>query len=265
MKEQKVFYYKDELNDEFSGITRKTRVIDEKFKYVHKNIFWKICEFVAYRIIMLPFAYLYTKIKFRNKIVGKEKLKAAGKSGYFMYANHTLMGGDAFIPNIVNFPRKTYTIVHPDNISTKFGPWNTFLLMNGALPLPSNLKASKNFFAAMEHFAGKGKALQIYPEAHIWPYYTKIRPFKEISFRYPVKFDKPVFCFTNTYHKRRHGDKVKVITYIDGPFYKNPDLPPKEQEMDLRNRVYEAMCERAKLSTYEYTTFIKIDSEEGAK
>jgi len=257
MKEKKKYYYSDELNDEFSGVSRKTRVIDEKFKYVHKNPFWKIGEFFAYRVIMLPFAWIYDKIKFRHKIVGKDKLKQV-KTGYFMYANHTLMGGDAFIPNIVNYPKKTYSVVHPDNISLKFG--NTFLLLNGATPLPSTPSAMKNFINALDKLSQKG-AIQIYPEAHIWPYYTKIRPFKETSFRYPVKFDKPVYCFTNTYHKRKHGDRIKVITYIDGPFYADKTKPSKEQEVELRNKVYTAMCERAKLNTYEFAEYVRVDKE----
>lgn len=43
-----------------------------------------------------------------------------------------------------------------------------------------------------------------------------------------------------------------MITYIDGPFYYDKSLSNKESEIDLRNRVYEKMCERAKTSTYEY-------------
>lgn len=28
----------------------------------------------------------------------------------------------------------------------------------------------------------------------------------------------PVMCFTNTYQKRKHGQKPRIVTYIDGPF-----------------------------------------------
>ena len=37
MKEQEIYYYSDELNDEFSGSHITPRVIDEKYKYLHKN------------------------------------------------------------------------------------------------------------------------------------------------------------------------------------------------------------------------------------
>ena len=35
MKEQKIIYYKDELNDEFSGAEITPRKIDENYKYKH--------------------------------------------------------------------------------------------------------------------------------------------------------------------------------------------------------------------------------------
>ena len=249
---QKTIYFEDELNDEFSGIVRNTIKIDGDFEYIKKSSLWNLTSFFVYRIVMVPVAWLYTKIKFRHKVVNKKVLKKTD-GGYFMFGNHTLMGGDAFIPNVINLPKKTYTIVHPDNLS-KFGLKN-FLQMNGALPLPATTSATKNFMEAIEKRVIEGHAIQIYPEAHIWPYYTKIRPFKSTSFRYPVKFDEPTYCFTNTFHKRKFSKKPKVITYVDGPFYPNKDLPPKEREQDLRDRVYETMRLRSELNTYEYIKY----------
>ncbi len=256
MKE-KTIYFEDELNDEFSGVVRNTIKIDGGFEYIKKSSLWNLTSFFVYRIVMVPVAWLYTKIKFRHKIVNKKVLKKTD-GGYFMFGNHTLMGGDAFIPNIINLPKKTYTIVHPDNLS-KFGLKN-FLQMNGALPLPATATATKNFIEAIEKRVIEGSVIQIYPEAHIWPYYTKIRPFKSTSFRYPVKFDEPTYCFTNTFHKRKFSKKPKVITYIDGPFYPNKELPLKEQEQDLRDRVYEAMKLRSELNTYEYIKYEKKEN-----
>ena len=77
----------------------------------------------------------------------------------------------------------------------------------------------------------------IYPEAHIWPYYTKIRPFKNVSFAYPVNLEKPVYCMTNTYQSYgKKKDKIKIINYIDGPFYANKELSTKEQKRKLENQ-----------------------------
>ncbi len=243
------YYYEDELNDEFSGITRKKIVVDESFKYIHNNVFWKIAEFIVHRIIVTPVAQLYRMIKFHNKLYGKEKVKGFGGK-YIIYGNHTQIPGDGFLPPMFLFPRKPYFVVNPDNIAAK-GTRN-IMMMLGAIPTPTILKGLRPFENALKTRLDKGHPIVVYPEAHVWPYYTKIRNFKSTSFKYAVKFDVPVFCFTNVYVKRKHSKKPKMITYIDGPFYYNKDLSNKESEIDLRNRVYEAMCERSKESNYEY-------------
>ena len=113
----------------------------------------------------------------------------------------------------------------------------------------------KNFLNYISYRINKNNSITIYPEAHIWPYYTKIRPFKSVSFKYPIKLNKPVFCITNTYQKRSN-DKVKIVSYIDGPFFKNDNLSQKQAQEDLRNRVYEKMVERTKNSNVEVIKYI---------
>ena len=101
-------------------------------------------------------------------------------------------------------------------------------------------------------------SITIYPEAHIWPYYTKIRPFKDVSFKYPVQLNAPAYCFTNTYQSYgKNNDKIKIVTYIDGPFYPNKELPPKQSQKELRDRIYNCMVERSKNSNIEHIKYIK--------
>lgn len=255
---QKTIYYNSESNEEVAGIVRNTIKINGDYEYVKKSSLWNLTACFVYRVIMIPVAFFYTKIKFRHKIINKKVLKEAKESGYFLYGNHTLFGGDAFIPNVINFPKKTYTVVHPDNLSKRC--LKTFLEMNGAIPTPSTASATKNFIQTLEKRVVERSVIQIYPEAHVWPFYTKIRPFTSSAFRYPVKFSEPVFCFTNTFHKRKFSKKPKVITYVDGPFYPDLSLSLKEQEQDLMNKVYNTMCERAKNNTYEYVKYIKKEN-----
>ena len=104
----------------------------------------------------------------------------------------------------------------------------------------------------------KKSSITIYPEAHIWPYYTKIRPFKDVSFKYPVQLNVPAFCFTNTYQSYgKNNDKIKIVTYIDGPFYSNKELPQKQSQKELRDRIYNCMVERSKNSNIEHIKYIK--------
>lgn len=248
MKEKKVIYYKDELNDEFSKAKIIPREIDEKYAYIPKSKLWDICSYVLQNIISMPIKILYSKIKFRIKYIGKEKLKKYKKQGYFIYVNHTQIFADTFIPSIGNYPKRNFFIVNPENVSMKF--LGNLVQLLGAIPIPTKKEAIKNFIQAIEKRIKKGYSITIYPEAHIWPYYTKIRPFKSVSFKYPIKFDTPVFCMTNTYQKYKKS-KVKIVTYIDGPFFANKDLGLQEQKEDLRNRVYECMVNRSKNSNIE--------------
>ena len=138
--------------------------------------------------------------------------------------------------------------------------------MLGAIPIPSDIKAMKNFLATIEEKIKNKNSITIYPEAHIWPYYTKIRPFKAVSFKYPVKLNAPTYCITNTYQSYgRHNNKIQLVSYVDGPFYPNEELPLKERQQDLRDRVYEKMVERSKNNNVEHIKYVKIEKNEEKK
>ena len=252
----KIIYYEDELNDEFSKSSIEPRIIDENYKYVHKNPLWNLCSFVLQNILSVPIKILYAKIKFRIKYIGKEKIKPYRKEGYFIYGNHTQPFADTFIPSIPMYPKRNFLIVNPVNISLK--GTGTLVEMLGAMPIPSNKSAMKNFLNAIKQKINKGYAITIYPEAHIWPYYTKIRPFKDVSFKYPVQLEKPAFCITNTYQSYgKNNQKIKIVSYIDGPFFPSKELTLKEQQRELRNKIYNCMSERSKNSNIEHIKYIK--------
>lgn len=261
MDKRKVIYYKDELNDEFSLATITAKKIDGNYKYEHHSFFKKFTHFFWYRIVATPIAFIYTKLVFHHKVINKKLFKPFKKKGYFVYGNHTQDIGDAFIPNVINFPKTNYIIVHPNNVSMPVLGKITPSL--GALPLPDDLVAYKNFIKAVENKIKENHAVVIYPEAHIWPFYTKIRPFVDKSFHYPVQYDVPAFCFTNTYQKRKHSKKPKIVTYIDGPFYPNKDLPLNLRKKDLRDRIYNCMCERSKNSNVVWIEYKKEGEDNG--
>lgn len=255
MKPKEVIYYKDELNDEFSKAKIVPKVIDENYKYIHHRL-WDFVCLCMQNVLSMPIKILYSKIKFRIKYVGKEKLKQYKNTGYFVYANHTQIFADTFIPSVPIYPKRNFFIVNPENVSMKF--LGNIVRLLGALPIPSNKKGMKNFLNAIEKHIKKKHSITIYPEAHIWPYYTKIRPFKAVSFKYPIELNTPTFCMTNTYQSYgKNNDKIKIVTYIDGPFFSNKDLPKNEQKQELRNQVYNQMVERSKNSNIEHIKYEK--------
>lgn len=251
----KIIYYDDELNDEFSEVKIEPRKIDENYKYEHTNIIWNITAWLIQNVLSVPIKVFYAKIRFGIKYIGKEKVKPYKKQGYFVYGNHTQSFADTFITTNAIFPKRNYFIVNPENVSMKI--LGNSIQMLGAIPIPTEKNGMKNFLSSINKKIEKGYSITIFPEAHIWPYYTKIRPFKSTSFRYPVEMNVPTFCITNTYHKKGKN-KVKIVTYIDGPFFPDENLTSiKEKKENLRNKVYEKMAERSQLSDYEYIKYIK--------
>ncbi len=253
--EEKIIYYKDELEDEFSTAVITPKKIDGSYKYIHKGWWKKLTHFFWYRIVATPMAFLGMKLYFGHKIINRKIIKEAKDTGWFIYGNHTHFMADALIPTLISTPKDMYVIVHPNNVSMPYLGRITPSL--GAIPLPDEPEAAKNFINAIEQRIKEKNGVAIYPEAHIWPYYTKIRSFKDTSFRYPIQYKVPVYCFTNTYQKRRFRKVPRIITYIDGPFYPNKNLKGKIQREDLRNRVYETMVRRSEMNNVELIKYVK--------
>ena len=249
VKKKRIIYYSDELNDEFSEAQITPRVIDKDFRYFHNKL-WDICSLVIQNVLSMPIKLLYQKYKFHLKYVGREKLKECRDRGYFIYGNHTQPFADTFIPSVANYPHRNFFIVNPENVSMP--GMHVLVEMLGAIPIPCDIGGMKNFVRAVEDKIKRNYSVTIYPEAHIWPYYTGIRPFTAVSFQYPVKLNCPVYALTNTYHERKgKPGKVNIVTYIDGPFFPDEDLKPKERQQELRDRVYRCMTERSLESDIE--------------
>lgn len=238
-----IIYYDDPLRDEFSTAEITPRRIDDAYRYVYTGRWKQFTHFFWYRVVATPLAWIYLKFKFSHRIVNRAVLDQHRAEGYFLYGNHTQAIADALIPTMVSAPKNVYVIVHPNNVSMPVLGRITPSL--GALPLPDTLGASRHFLAAVAQRVEEHHVLCIYPEAHIWPYYTGIRPFTDQSFHYPVRYNKPVYCFTNTYQQRKPGGKVRMVTYVDGPFYPDRTLKPREQQAKLRDAVFNAMTARA--------------------
>ncbi len=248
-KERRIIYYSDPLNEEFSEAQIRPRTIDGGYPY-NRGPVWEAFSFLIQNVLSMPVKLLYLKLKFRLRYVGKENLKAYKNTGYFIYGNHTQPFADTFIPSIADYPKRNFFLVSPANVSMPGMGWLVELL--GAIPIPGDLDAARHFVKRVEDRIQRHYSVTIYPEAHIWPYYTHIRPFTDVSFKYPVKCGCPAFALTNTYHRRgKRGGRVKIITYIDGPFFPDETLPPRQRQRELRDRVYQCMAKRSRESDYE--------------
>ena len=257
MEPKRTYYYSDELNDDFAGTKICTRKIGSGFTYAHTSVLWRVCSSVLYYGIVLPLVVLINRTLFGFRIKGKKNLKKID-GGFFMYGNHTRAFTDATGPAMIAFRRKAYVIAGPDAVSIKGIAW--LVQMLGGLILPNELSGGKKFAEAVE-LRSRKSAVMIYPEAHLWPFYTGIRPFTSASFKYPVKQCRPAVAVVTTYRRRRLGFLPPAVTVtISEPFYPDMSLSPKQSRELLRNQVYDFMCSQTYKNEVEYFRYIKKDS-----
>ena len=198
---RRTYIYTPEKRDDFGeGVEKKNRKIPSNYKYIHTNIFYRSISFLIYYLVAIPVLYLVGKLFYRVKVKNRKVLKQLKNTGYFIYSNHTLWV-DGFSQHIFTArPKRTIVVSLADTFVASKG-LAVILGMLGAFPLPGDFRSAKNFLKGMEYYLNKNYCFVIYPEGTIWPYYTKQRPVKPGSFKYPRVFSKPVVFACTTYRK----------------------------------------------------------------
>lgn len=256
---RKTYFYTDPQNDDFADNNIKTRPLKEDYKYEHGGIFWRIMHRFIYSGIARPVIFAVLKTVWRQRFVNREVLKST-KGGYYVYANHTAGAMDAFLPNIADH-RDNSIVVGPDAMSLR--GLNSLLYLLGAIPIGSSIRQLAEMKRCVYGRVQRGETVTVYPEAHIWPYYTDIRDFGDSSFMFPAADKMPVFTFTNCYSRRRLLKRPRVTTYIDGPFFAPEDMSQREARRYLRDKCYSAMKARCeKYSLYKYVEYVNANANE---
>ncbi len=250
-KKKKIYYYKS-FEDDFIESKNQDYKLKENYKWINNSIWYQICSKILY-VLAYIFGLIYNKFILHVKIENKKILKPYKKQGYFLFGNHTQPLGDVFIPTQVCGTKRIYGVVSQANLGV--AGIGKLLPMLGALPIPDSIKDTKKLYEAIEKRIEQKKCVVIYPEAHVWEYYTKIRPFPKTSFKFPISCNAPSFCMTTTYYKRKFGKKPRIKVYVDGPFIIDTKLTKKENEEKIHKEIYECMINRSKNSTYEYIEY----------
>ncbi len=280
-----IYYYKS-YDEDFVKTKNQAKKIPEDYKWIKTNPFQILFGSIMFYILKLV-GLIYGKCAFSLKIIGQEKIRdyrysaktrnnsqkfaklgGAGLNsmgGYYIYANHTLPLGDVFNPALYN-PVRPYYLCDSSNLGIPvLGPILPFV---GAMPIPESIRGKKRLFNAISTRAKQGNAIVIYPEAHVWPYYTKIRPFPTSSFNFPVRDNLPIFTATTVFNEpKKAGRRPRVTIYIDGPFMpkaKSPkhELTKKEKIESLHAQAKAQFEKRSQLSDYEYRIYEKVTSAE---
>lgn len=249
MKKQEVRYFSS-YTDDFEQSANQDFELPDGYQWIRTDILSKFLSGLIYGLAVI-FGGAYCRYFLHMKIKGRKKLKGI-KGGFFIYGNHTQPVGDVFIPALCVLPKRIYTVVSPANYGIPvIGKILPFL---GALPVAHSLHGVKELNKAIEYRLEHGHPIVIYPEAHVWAYYTDIRPFPDTSFKFPVKFNKPVFALTVTYKKSRIFKRPIMEVYLDGPFYADGGTV-KEKTVHLHKQIFDAMKARSGNSDYSYIEY----------
>jgi 1-acyl-sn-glycerol-3-phosphate acyltransferase len=248
----KTCYYAS-YEEDFVESGNQDFALPEDYRWTPVGIGGKVASSLAWALGLLV-AYPFCKLHLHARFTGAERLKASGDRGAFVYCNHTQPVGDALMPALPIFPKRNFTVVSPANLGIPV--LGRILPALGALPVPGTLAGLRKLDAAIEQRIEEGAFVVIYPEAHVWPWFTGIRPFPDTSFAYPVKLGVPAFSMTTTYERRRGKDKPRAHVYVDGPFWPNPSLGKKGQREDLKDRVRSCMERRADNSDCSYVEYL---------
>lgn len=252
----KAVRYYESFSQDFESTENQAFTLPENYEWIKRNVGSKILSAVIYGLALV-IGFVYCRLFLHMKIIGRKSLKSV-KTGFFMYGNHTQPFGDVFIPALCAFPKRIYTVVSSANYGIPvIGRILPFL---GALPIPDSLHGIKELNRAISLRLKNSHPIIIYPEAHVWKYYTDIRPFPTVSFKYPVKSGLPSFSFTAVYKKSRFFKKPICEIYIDGPFYPEGETV-REKAEDLHKKIYTAMKKRCKDSNYSYIEYKKSENE----
>ena len=261
-KKTKTIYWKDELHDDFDEVGLSRPEVPANYHYERVNPINRFFSGILYHGIAKPVLGLYCVFK-GIKIEGRENLKQLNGRGAFLYANHVAITDVFKYQSTLFFFKKRVNIFgYPDSLSIPVVKHMVRAL--GYLPVPNHgdLKNLIKLTDACKFYLDKKQFLLIYPEAHIWPYYTKIRNFSSGSFVYPSKYNAPVVPIVTTWRKPKVGKKPKQTIIVCEPIFPKPELSQNENKMYLYNECLAAM-KRASESReqYEYIKYIKVEEE----
>lgn len=235
----------------------QSAAVPDDYVWIRPGLRAGICSALAYSAAVVC-GWIWCKAALGISFKNRRAIKSA-RDGCFIFCNHTQPFGDVVIPALLSLRKRVYTIVSPANLGIPV--IGRILPALGALPIPRGLGGMKSFLDAVAKRASGRRCVVVYPEAHVWPYCTKIRPFEDTSFRFPCELGKPAYAMTVTYQKRRFSSRPKATVYLDGPFYPDMSLSPKQRRAELCSRVKSAMEARSALSTYEYIRYVKKGDE----
>lgn len=257
---QQVIFYSDEENDDFFEGKTFEGTIDEKFKYLPSNPFKKAWDFLLYYFVELPILCFVMFVVQGVRVKNRKAIKKLKNTGYVIVGNHTNAIDTYVGPIGIARPKRTYIISQSNTLKI---PYLKHLVKSlGALPIAETMGALKNFDKATSQILKQKKAIIIFPEAHIWPYYTGTRPMRLSSFKLASKNQVPVVPIATTYQKRKFFKKPRMVVYIGEPIMFDKSLSANQNAQIYKQKTEEFIKEKTSQNNFVYRKYIKIENKD---
>ena len=205
-------------------------------------MFSRICGWLAYYLIAVPFLSIGMRCVYGVHIKGKRNLKKL--NGAVSIGNHVHMMDCVFNAMALS-PRKPVFTAMESNF--KIPVAGRCLKLLGATPVPEDMHELPSFFRETKKFLKKKRIVHLYPEGHLINYYAGLRDFNRGAFAIACDAQVPVVPIVVSWRKRkgfyRLFGKTKPCATVTvcPPVVPNYLLMKREMEVDLMERSYAAM------------------------
>lgn len=216
--------------------------IDENFNFVNDSFLFNTFSNLLY-MIAYPLLHSITKFFYGFKIEGKENIENI-TTGKVTVSNH-VHPLDCTMVGLANAPKKTFYTSLETNF--KIPIVRRIIKLLNTVPIPQNIKYTKAFMDSIDELLKNNKTVHFYPEGSLWPRYDKIRHFKNGAFDFAVRNNVPIVPMVIKFNKpKKINNFIKtrstITLVIQKPIYPNRLLRKKEAITDLKERVYQSMC-----------------------
>ena len=217
--------------------------IDENYEYVPKeDSIFSICSDFIYYGIAYPILKVLTKIIYDFKIEGQENIENL-EDGAISVSNHVLFLDCAMI-GLAFKDKKIYYTTQEESFKIPFV--RKLIKLLRAIPIPKGIENKKYFIKAISNLLKEKNIVHVYPEASLWPYFKKIRNFKNGAFDMAVRNQVPVvpcvFIFREPTGIRKRFKKKKDVTLkILKPVYSDGDKYIRQQVEELKEKTVKGM------------------------
>lgn len=216
--------------------------LDSNYKYINDGKIFSFFSNLLYYGLAFPVLTVLNKIVYDLKIEGKENIKNL-KTGAISISNHVLIL-DCSMIGLAFGLKKVYFTTREGSFKIPFV--RKLIKLLRAVPIPTKLKDEEYFIKGINKALQDGKIIHFYPEKALWPYYEKIRNFKNGAFNFAIKNDVPVIPivikFRNPKGIRQIFKKKKDVTLkILEPIKFEVKDNKKESIENLKNQVFKIM------------------------